>query len=255
MKSGRGADLGEGPPSSTMTACFSLPSGSHWPHSLSARGSGPLCPHHTGISSEPAMQRDFPYKSGALRGQTLLSWPAPCPMCHSCFSRKAPLWSGSHKKWGWGAVLWQPGSGVGGGRSAPLLTLKLPPGSGTAHGLPGGTPAWSDGACASPQRSPSPASARTGPQGWSHSAEASEPCSLECRHLPAFASCRLWAGRAWAEAGQEENRGLVKKSLRSPRSVQATRGTLFLGGPGPGPVPLCPVFRAVQLDLHTVHTS
>lgn len=35
--------------------------------------------------------------------------------------------------------MWQPGSGVGGGRSAPLLTLKLPPGSGTAHGLPGGT--------------------------------------------------------------------------------------------------------------------
>ena len=90
----------------------------------------------------------------------------------------------------------------------------------------------SEGTCAArpgPQRSPSPASARTGPRGWSRSAEASEPCSLECLHSPAFASCRLWAGRAWVEAGQEENRGLVKKSPGSPRSVQATRGTLFLG--------------------------
>ena len=100
--------------------------------------------------------------------------------------------------------------------AGPLLTLQLPPGVGAAltedgqelRGQrmgPGGTPVRSEGTCAArprPQRSPSPASARTGPRGWSHSAEASGPCSLECRHSPAFASCRLWAGRAWAGGKQ-----------------------------------------------------
>lgn len=113
----------------------------------------------------------------------------------------------------------------------------------------------SDGACASPQLSPSPASAQTGPRGWSRSAEASEPCSLGCRHWPAFASCRQWAGRAWVEAGQEGNRGLVKQSPGSPRSVQATRGTLVMGA-GPGLVPLSPVFRvSVCSWLSTQHTQ
>ena len=80
---------------------------------------------------------------------------------------------------------------------------------------------------AQPTGSPSPASARTGPRGWNRSAEASKPCSLECRHWPAFSSCRLWAGRAWAGAGWEET-GI---SSRSHPGAQVTL-------PGPrGPLP------------------
>lgn len=52
--------------------------------------------------------------------------------------------------------------------------------------------------------SPSPGSARTVLQGWSRSAKASKPCSLECLHLPAFSSYHLWAVRAWAGASAEE---------------------------------------------------
>lgn len=64
--------------------------------------------------------------------------------------------------------------------------------------------------------SPSPGSARTVLQGWSRSAKASKPCSLECLHLPAFSSYHLWAARAWAGAGAEGNRDLIQNHPRPP---------------------------------------
>ena len=233
-----------GPPSSTMTTCFSLPrpclgiTGPTSPPPGDQAILTPLPTPHpkspkTGVSSGPAKQRVFLHRSVALRGQTLLSWPAPCVT--AVFLKKGPssVWFPQEVGLGGSLVV-----GVGGGRAgrggsraplnsaAPAWFGRHPDrgradAAGTAPG-PGGMPVQSDGACTArpgPQCSPSPASARTGPRGWSRSAEASEPCSLECRHSPAFASCRLWAGRAWAEAGQEENRGLVKKSAGSPRSL------------------------------------
>ena len=66
--------------------------------------------------------------------------------------------------------------------------------------------------------------------------------------LSLLAACGL--GGLGRRLGRRKT-GLVKKSPRSPRSVQATRGTLFLGGP----VPLCPVFRAVSSWISTQYTQ
>ena len=71
-------------------------SGNHWPRFPTSRGSGHPDPSaHTTPqepqdwpSSEPAKQRVFLHRTAALRGQTLLSWPAPC--LTTVFLKKGP---------------------------------------------------------------------------------------------------------------------------------------------------------------------
>lgn len=74
--------------------------------------------------------------------------------------------------------------------------------------------------------SPSPGSARTVLQGWSRSAKASKPCSLECLHLPAFSSYHLWAVQAWAGASAEGNRDLIQNQPppRHPTAAEVKAG-------------------------------
>lgn len=63
------------------------------------------------------MQRVFSYESGGPKGQTLPGQPPPDS--HSYVSEKRPVLGLVPTKWLEGS-LGQPGSGGGGGRSAPL---------------------------------------------------------------------------------------------------------------------------------------
>lgn len=213
------------------------------------------------------MQRVFSYESGALRGQ-ILSWPAPCPIVTAMFLKKGPSSVWFPQEVGLGGSLGQPGSGGGGGRSAPLLTLQLPPGSGPAL--------TEDGQMLRGQRTGSWEGRQCGQtaHAQAHSAHLLQ-CLHELVHRDGAAQQRLQNLAVWnvvtgplsllaasglggpgRRLGRRKTGVSSSNHLGAPGRCRLPAGPFSWGGPGPGLVPLGPVFRvSVSSWLSTQYTQ